>query len=117
MKPHQDTLVSAVSSFESRDVIILFPFSKFRGFNVKSLTFESEITTPPPCFHSRCRLGGAAVLHSRDRAGVQDHRGAGGLGSLVALAGFSAVCLHAGLRGRRHQPAVGRLGCTLLQKV
>lgn len=63
------------------------------------------------------RAGGGSFLHPRAGAGEPGHRGSGGLGPLVALAGLPALRLDAGLRGRHHLATVGRFCRSLLQKV
>uniref|UniRef100_A0A1A8S4B7 Peptidase S1 domain-containing protein n=1 Tax=Nothobranchius rachovii TaxID=451742 RepID=A0A1A8S4B7_9TELE len=63
------------------------------------------------------RCGGRALLPPRAGGGDQDHRGSGGLGPFLALAGLPPVLLHVRLWGGHHRTTVGHLCCSLLHKV
>ena len=62
-------------------------------------------------------VGGDSHLQPRAGDGDEDHRRAGGLGRLLAVAGGAPLRHHAGVRGRRHPPVVGHHRGALLPEV
>ena len=62
-------------------------------------------------------VGGDSHLQPRAGDGDEDHRRAGGLGRLLAVAGGAPLHHHAGLRRRRHRPVVGHHRGALLPEV